>query len=118
MKYALLIYEDEQNWGDDKGGALLNDIVGQHMTLIEELGPQHIGGAGLRNTLTATTVRSNGSGQTLHDGPFAETKEQLGGFYLVDVSDLDAAIEIARRIPMIGEGSVEIRPLLGQDDRA
>lgn len=118
MQYALLIYEDEQVWGNDKSGALLNDVVGQHIALIKDLGPQHVGGAGLKSSTTATTVKVNGSGRTIHDGPFAETKEQLGGFYLVDVPDLDSAIEIARKIPMAGQGSVEIRPLLGQDGGA
>jgi hypothetical protein len=72
-------------------------------------------GSGLKPTDTATTLRqANGGGSTLHDGPYAETREQLGGFYLVDVPDLDAAIAIARRIPLPeAGGSVEIRPAIG-----
>ena len=71
-------------------------------------------GSGLKPTDTATTVRNNGAGRTVHDGPFAEAREQLGGFYLVDVPDLDAAIAIARRIPLPeGGGAVEIRPAIG-----
>jgi hypothetical protein len=57
-------------------------------------------------------VRTAGGAQTLHDGPFAETHEQLGGYYLIDVPDLDAAIAWARRIPAPGNGSVEVRPIV------
>jgi hypothetical protein len=118
MKYALLIYEDEAVWGDDKNGPLLEETIGKHMALVEELGPKQVGGAGLKPTPTATTLKVDGDRQTIHDGPFAETKEQLGGFYLVDVADLDEAIAIAKRIPIVGRGSVEIRPLIGPDGGA
>jgi hypothetical protein len=57
-------------------------------------------------------VRTADGAQTLHDGPFAETKEQLGGYYLIDAPDLDAALGWARRIPMPGKGSVEVRPVV------
>jgi hypothetical protein len=63
-------------------------------------------------------VRTRAGAKAIHDGPFAETKEQLGGFYIVDVPDLDAAIALARRIPLLGEGAVEIRPVLAEDDEA
>ena len=58
-------------------------------------------------------MRSVGGTKTVHDGPFAETKEQLGGFYVIDVPDLDAAIALAKRLPMLQDGVVEIRPVLG-----
>jgi hypothetical protein len=62
---------------------------------------------------TATTVVTDaGGGQSLHDGPFAETREQLGGYYLVDVPDLDAALAWARRIPVVPGGKVEVRPVM------
>jgi hypothetical protein len=118
MQYALLIYEDESIYGPDKAGELLNTVVAGHMALSQELGSKRLGGAGLQNTPTATTIRTAADGsKTMHDGPFAETKEQLGGFYLIEAADLDEAIAIARRVPIYREGCVEIRPLLGQDQR-
>lgn len=59
-------------------------------------------------------MRTAGGGQHVHDGPFAEAKEQLGGFYLIDVPDLDAALAIAREVPLIGDGSIEVRPLIDE----
>jgi len=112
----LLIYEAEQDLGTDENDPAVQEIVGQHMAFAESLGATLKGGAGLKSTATATTVRTSGGAKVIHDGPFAETKEQLGGYYLVDVRDLDAAIAIAQRIPMIGDGAVEIRPLLDMDD--
>jgi hypothetical protein len=112
MKYALLIYENESVYGDKRGDPT-QAIVQRHMAFGQELGDQRLGGMGLKNTDSATTVRTTASGvQTVHDGPFAETKEQLGGFYLVEAPDLDAAIEIARRVPLHTSGSIEVRPVL------
>ena len=118
MRYILLIYEDESAWGAEKDGPSLEATVAEHMALARDLGPRLVAGAGLKETDTATTLRVSGGSHSVHDGPFAETKEQLGGFYLVDVADLDAALEIARRIPMPHGGSVEVRPVLGADDAA
>ena len=70
------------------------------------------GGAELKPTLAATTVRVRNGKTVSTDGPFAETKEQLGGYYLIDVPDLDAAIAIARKVPLAKDGAIEIRPLL------
>lgn len=118
MQYALLIYEDESIYGPDKAGEVLNTVVAGHMALSQELGAKRLGGAGLQNTPTATTIRTAADGsKSMHDGPFAETREQLGGFYLIDAENLDEAIAIARRVPIYREGCVEIRPLLGQDRR-
>lgn len=113
MKYALLIYEDESIYGTEKNNPALQEIVGKHMAFSESLGEKRIGGAGLAGTHAATTVRAAYGSRTIHDGPFAETKEQLGGFYLIEAADLDEAAEIASRVPMLGDGSIEIRPLLG-----
>jgi hypothetical protein len=110
MQYALLIYQQETAL---EGGTALNDIVAKHMAFSRDLGPTRIGGSGLRPTTSATTVRTHGGAKTVHDGPFGETKEQLGGFYLVDAPDLDAAIAIARQVPLAGDGAIEIRPMLG-----
>jgi hypothetical protein len=113
MKYALLIYEDETIYGPDKNGPALQEMVGKHMTFNQELGERRIGGSGLKAANTATTVRTKNGSKSIHDGPFAEAREQLGGFYLIDVPDLDAAIEVAKKIPVLQDGSIEIRPLLG-----
>jgi hypothetical protein len=113
MKYALLIYEDEALYGPDKAGPRIQEIVAKHMAFNQELGAKRIGGAGLKGTGTATTVRTSGGKKTVHDGPFAEAKEQLGGFYLIDATDLDEAITIAKKVPVVQDGAIEIRPLLG-----
>ena len=113
MQYLLLIYDDEQLYGPDKNGPAMPELVAKHMAFSAELGSKRLGGAGLKGTRAATTVRTTHGAQTIHDGPFAETKEQLGGYYLIDVPDLDAAIAIARKLPLVQDGAVEIRPLLG-----
>ena len=118
MQYLLLIYEDESAYGPEKQGEAMNQVVAGHMAFGQKLGAKRLGGAGLQNTPTATTVRTGAGGaKTVHDGPFAETKEQLGGFYLIEADDLDEAISIARQAPIYREGAIEIRPLLGQGQR-
>ncbi len=116
MQYMLLIYEDERIYGDKTDNPALLEIVGKHRAFAQGLGGAMRGGAGLRSSETATTVRTSAGSQTIHDGPFAETKEQLGGFYIVEAADLDAAIEIARRVPLGKDGAIEVRPVLTQDD--
>lgn len=117
MKYALLIYEDEKVYaGADN--PLMGEIIAKHMAFGAEAGGAIAGGAALKDSSTATTVRTQSGRQTLHDGPFAETKEQLGGFYLVEADDLDGAIALARKIPLARDGSVEVRPLLPIPDGA
>lgn len=113
MKYALLIYEDEAIYGPGKAGPKMQEIVGKHMAFNQELGARRIGGSGLKGTATATTVRTTAGKKTVHDGPFAEAKEQLGGFYLIEAADLNEAIEIAKKVPVLQDGAIEIRPLLG-----
>ena len=113
MQYALLIYDDETFYGPDKAGPEMQEIVRRHMAFSQELGAKRIGGAGLKGTATATTVRRSAGASTVHDGPFTEAKEQLGGFYLVEAADLDEAISIAKKVPLLREGSIEVRPLLG-----
>jgi hypothetical protein len=113
MKYMMLIYEDERIYGPGKGGPAMQEIVAKHMAFSQELGAARLAGAGLQPTTTATTVRTKSGAKTMHDGPFAETKEQLGGYYLVEAQDLDAAIAIAKKIPVLQDGSIEIRPVLG-----
>jgi hypothetical protein len=112
MKYALLIYSDD---APDAWAALSeaeqNAIMGEYFA-ISEL-PGTFGGAQLQPASTATTVQVDNGSTLTTDGPFAETKEALGGFYLIEADDLDAALEIAARIPAarLG-GSVEVRPLV------
>ena len=113
MKYALLVYEDERQFDPDKAGPHVQAHVAKHLALQQEIGAKRIGGAGLKGTSTATTVHTKAGRKTVHDGPFAEAREQLGGFYLVDVASLDEAIEIAKRIPLAQDGAIEVRPLMG-----
>ena len=112
MQYMLLIYEDEALYGPGGDNPAAQEIVARHIQFARELGSTRIAGEGLKPSSTATTVRTRGGAKSVHDGPFAEAKEQLGGFYMIDVPDLDAAIAIARKLPMLQDGAVEIRPLL------
>ncbi|HEU4602220.1 MAG TPA: YciI family protein [Steroidobacteraceae bacterium] len=113
MQYMLMIYEDESQFGAAKNNPELQALVARHMEFSKNLGATRVGGAGLKSSTSATTVRRSGGEQTIHDGPFVEAREQLGGFYIVDVPNLDAAIEIAKKLPLMSSGSIEIRPLLG-----
>jgi hypothetical protein len=113
MQYALLIHTDEQLWPtlseDDR-----NALFAEYGTYTQELRDAGVmrGGDALQPTQAATTVRVR-DGETLTtDGPFAETKEQLGGFYLIDVASLDEALEWAAKIPGARSGSVEVRPVM------
>lgn len=114
MQYMILIYEPEDAYAGEAGEAALKDIVARHMALAGELRAAGVqkGGAGLQGSETATTVVTRGSQQTIHDGPFAETREHLGGYYLIDVPNLDDALAVAKRVPVVDGGKVEIRPLI------
>jgi hypothetical protein len=116
MQYALLIYENEDLYRGDNGRSF-EEIIAAHRALAGELAAQGIlrGGQGLKTADTATTVRKAGGEHALHDGPYAEAREQLGGFYLVDVPDLDAALAIAKRIPFAGDGAIEVRPMIEEN---
>lgn len=116
MKYMLLIYEDAGLSEGEARAAALEDIIARHGAFAAELGERLVAGEKLDAPGTAATVRTSGGRATIHDGPFAEAKEQLGGFYIVDVPDLDAALEIARKVPLGADGVVEIRPILDLDD--
>jgi len=110
MKYVALIYADPNGWDEVPEGERQR-IMEQYMALARE--PVTVGGEQLQDADTATTVRVR-DGETLTtDGPFTETKEQLGGYYLIDCGSLDEAIEFAARIPAAAErGAVEVRPLV------
>jgi hypothetical protein len=113
MKYLLLIYGEDGNWegkSDDERqamyaeyGALVGDLT--------ERGKM-VGGDELQPASTATTVRVRGGETMVTDGPFAETKEALGGYFVVEAESLDEALEIAARIPTAREGSIEVRPVV------
>jgi hypothetical protein len=113
MQYALLIYENEDLYRTTEGRSM-DEVIAAHRALAGELAAQGIlkGGSGLKSAETATTLRKAGGEHALHDGPYAEAREQLGGFYLVEVPDLDAALAIAKRIPFAGDGAIEVRPLI------
>lgn len=115
MKYMLMLYEPEGAYEGEAGQKTLADIIAQHMKLAEDLAAAGIEWSGeeLQPTGAAKTVRTDAAGaKTVHDGPFAETREQLGGFYVIDVADLTAATEWARKVPIIPGGKVEIRPVV------
>lgn len=113
MKYMLLIYEPEGAYDGEAGQKALMDIVAKHKHLGEELRAKNVQyvGAPLQPSTTATTVRTGlDGGQTLHDGPFAETREHLGGYYEIEAKDLDEALHWAKKIPVTPGGMVEVRP--------
>ena len=108
MEYILLIYQNESriNQGYPEGELAEYQVFGK------EFSGAIKGGDALQPTRAATTVRVRDGKQITTDGPFAETKEQLGGFYLVNASDLDEATKIAAKIPCARFGSVEVRPIM------
>jgi hypothetical protein len=109
MKYLLLIYKNEAEMSGDTRKTCVEESAGL-MRELDEKG-QLLSASPLRPPPTATSVRVRNGKPVVTDGPFAETREQLGGYYLVDVPDLDEAIAIAARIPVSRSGTVEIRPL-------
>jgi hypothetical protein len=113
MKYMLLIYHDEQAW-DSHTESERQDIYRQYRELIEELQAEgkYLVGDELQPTTTANSVRVREGKQLVTDGPFAETREQLGGFFLVEVSNLQEANGIAARIPSALDGTIEVRPVV------
>src|ERR1043166_6002964 len=109
MKYILLIYNNEQALKELEQEGCYEEAV--RLTHQLKNAGQYLGAAPLFPTSTATTVRVRGGKRLVTDGPYAETKEQLGGFFLIQAKDLDEAIDIAGRIPVSHSGVVEIRPV-------
>jgi hypothetical protein len=106
-QYLLLIYQDEQQVGE----APAPETGQAHQAFIAANGPALRGGNALEPATTATSMRPDGAGGfVVTDGPFAETKEQLGGYYLIEATDLDAAVAVAKQVPM-AHGGVEVRPI-------
>ena len=113
MRYALLIYASEQEWAA-QSEEQTQAVNQEYMAFTKDIIDRGLmkGGEALQGTATATTVRVRDGETVTTDGPFAETKEQLGGFYVVEAKDLDEAIEIAARIPDVRGGSIEVRPVM------
>ena len=113
MKYLLLIYTDEAVWTENDREHCYTEST----QLTHELHAkgQYLGAAPLHPVATATSVRVRDGKRLVTDGPFAETHEQLGGFFLIEARDLDEAIAIATRIPGARKGTVEVRPVMDLD---
>jgi hypothetical protein len=113
-QYVILIYEDEARY-ETASPEVMGEVLEEHNTFaagVESHGAKLLGGEALQPTGTATSVRG---GSEVTDGPFVETKEALGGYYLVDAPDLDTALAVARTVPA-RFGGVEVRPVTTFDD--
>ncbi len=116
MRYLLTMYGDESAWTDPTP-----EQAAQIMTAYDAFGREvkaagaYVDGGGLQPTATATTVRVRDGERLLSDGPFAETREQFGGYYLLECANLDEAIGWAAKIPGAAEGCVEVRPVMDYD---
>jgi hypothetical protein len=112
MQYLLLIYGNETYW--ESPGPEQGKMVGEYMEFTKGItaSGHYKGGNRLDFTSKATTVRVRDGKKLVTDGPFAETKEQLGGYYMVEAKDLDEAIALAARIPGARIGSIEVRPIV------
>ena len=109
-QYLVLIYGDESAFETD-GGKISDELMNAHMEFGGKNEKSIAGGNALQSVSTATSIRSNGAGDfVVTDGPFAETKEALGGYYLIEAADLDEAIAIAKQVPA-PFGGVEVRPI-------
>lgn len=113
MKYLCLIYSDETLW-DKMPKAESDAVMGEYRAFTSDIkkSGHYLGGEPLQPTQSATTIRSRNGKISTTDGPFAETKEQLGGFYLITAKDLNDAIQVASRIPTVRVGSIEVRPIM------
>jgi hypothetical protein len=110
MKYMLLVYMDEQAMTDEER----QQCYVESAQLTQDLSAkgQYVAAGPLHSVATATSVRVRDGKRVVTDGPFAETREQLGGYYMVEANDLDEAMAIAERIPPARYGTIEIRPLM------
>ena len=113
MKYLCLIYEDQSAW-QKMADADRNKGMAEYGAFTESIkkSGHYVGGEALQPTNSATTVRVRNGKMSTTDGPFVETKEQLGGYYLIDAKDLNDAIKVASRIPSAKWGGIEVRPLM------
>lgn len=114
MKYMLLMYSEESSWTDDERQRCLAKSIEVCHELAAE--GKYVSASPLHPVATATSIRMQTGKPLVTDGPFAETREQLGGYYLVEAADLDEAIAIAHRLPGLSKGTVEIRPIWELDN--
>lgn len=112
MKYLLLIYHAERDWSA-KSEKQRQDMYAEYGKFTQEIqaSGNFLAGSELAPVTTATSVRVRNGKQLTTDGPFTETKEQLGGYYLIEAKNLDEAIAIAARVPSAKAGTIEVRPL-------
>jgi hypothetical protein len=112
MKYLCLIYDDEKKMAALAKGDV-DALMREYWAFDESIrkSGHHLAGEALKPVQTATTLRVRNGRLSTTDGPFAETKEQLGGFYLIEARDLNDAIQVAQRIPSVRTGSIEVRPV-------
>ena len=110
MKYMLLVYMDEQAMTDEERQHCY--VESAQLTQDRNAKGQYVAAGPLHSVATATSVRVRDGKRVVTDGPFAETREQLGGYYVVEANDLDEAMAIAERIPPARYGTIEIRPLM------
>jgi hypothetical protein len=113
MKYLCLIYENEKNY-ETLSPADGEAIMAEYFAFTEGIrrSGQYVAGEALQPTQTATTVKVRNGKVSTTDGPFAETKEQLGGFYMIEAKDLNEAIQVAAKIPSARHGAIEVRPVV------
>jgi len=118
MQYLILIYGDEKQFAQMANSEVAKQVYAQYKQYSSALASAGVirGGAELKPTSMATTVRVRNGKTQLTDGPFAETKEQLGGYYVIDVANLDEAVKWAARCPGAQAGSIELRPLAMMPD--
>jgi hypothetical protein len=109
VKYLALIYADERRW-DTLPESERQAIYGRYRAFADEAGGKVAGGAELAPTSAATTVRVRGDETLVSDGPFVETKEALGGYYLLECDGIEEAVALAAKIPGAADGAVEVRP--------
>jgi hypothetical protein len=113
MRYLCLIYENEKGW-EALPQSEMEAVMGEYFGFTDQIrrNGKYVAGEALQPTQTATTVRVRNGKVSTTDGPYVETKEQLGGFYLIDAQDLNEAIQIAAKIPSARFGGVEVRPVI------
>jgi hypothetical protein len=116
MQYLLLIYDKESQW-NQLSEAEQASIMKEYQEFSKSINASghYRAGSQLHPVSKATTVRVREGKKMITDGPFAETKEQLGGYYLIEAKDLDEAVALAARVPSARFGSIEVRPLVGRD---
>jgi len=112
MRYLCLIYDEEKKLGA-MSKSESDAFMGEYFTFTEDIkkSGHYLGGEALQPVNTATSVRVRSGKMSTTDGPFAETKEQLGGYYLIEAKDLNDALQVASRIPSAKFGTVEVRPI-------